>query len=253
MFIPDDPLEWPSCNNRKFKVWLIPTAPIARVYQEICDRTFKSKYTLNTYWWPEKHPLFNKIYNEYFSDSTKDKLLDKTSSGNTLDNQFISEPIIDVDKYHKIRWPKLQTVRYSCLHGKAMTLIERVKNDKVLYKKTMVQLTALLEDANCEINDKRTCQDTENFQVKRPLPPNVSRNTTNGRQTAANNRNVSNYLKNLNSHKRTTCQLCLLRNPLNANGHRQDGACPFKKSFCDVCLDLKVVDNTHESSNCPRK
>ena len=39
VFIPDDPLEWPSCNNRKFKVWLIPTAPIARVYQEICDRT----------------------------------------------------------------------------------------------------------------------------------------------------------------------------------------------------------------------
>ena len=42
-FIPDDTNEWPSVNNRKFTVYLIPTPPTVRFCTELCDRTFASR------------------------------------------------------------------------------------------------------------------------------------------------------------------------------------------------------------------
>ena len=242
VFIPDNIEEWPSVNNRKFTVCLIPTAHIARVFSELLDRKFLSKKTLNPYWHVENHPLFQEVYNDVFFDSAVNN-----HSNNLVhaSKRVDVVPIIDVNCYKLIHYPKHPNARYSTLHGTALKLIEAVKNNPVLYKKTFVQLNSMMESII-------THDENNGHVVTYPLAPNRSKESSASKGHMAGQRK---YITITPKTKRSvdTCKTCEKRNPNNCKGHRKGSLCPFYQDFCKICVNKGKFINTHCSQTCPNK
>ena len=202
VFIPDDVKEWPSADHRKFKVGFFPTGHIARVYQEL-NQTFLSKATLHPQWHLQRHPLYESTHQLLFTDNSQlpvlKRLLTEKKLSDKANNQTDRDNIIDVKTFHDLNYPKGHNKRYCMLHGAATRLIEMVQNNVSLYKKTMIQLTSLLQDADTEINGGTnlgtSVMESHTFQVQLPLPPTLSselgRRGIVGKQSLANMSNVS--------------------------------------------------------------
>ena len=143
-------------------------------------------------------------------------------------------PIIDVFSYKKLKYSKNPNARYSNLHDAAMKLIEVVENNKVLYKKKIVQLSSMLESTTCNDDSENLSQNNNNLYLQYPLPQKITKESKERRGIMASQ--VS-HLRVSVPKKRSmdTCSTCEIRDPINIKGHSNGSSCPYYKKYCDIC------------------
>lgn len=275
VFIPNDPKLHPSCSCRKYKVCCIAHEHVARAYIDLEDRQFFSNDTLDPYWKLERHPCYKFAKADVLYDASQSGVTNGSSSAQTVTdsaaapdgsemNTESSKSCITLDTYKKIPFPKNPNSRYNSLHGLFLKLADYAKTNKGTYQRTMVQLKAMLDQAEAELNNQEVNDSL-------PLPPSerggrqnegVANNSIPSQIARCQEAMASSSVKkrktagtsNVRKKGRGTgsCSTCTARGIAKPHGHRAGGRCPFKNQFCEYCMKVRgEATNLHDASNCP--
>ena len=245
VFSPHDTNLHMSCSCRKYKSFRIPDAHIARVHVEQDDgREFFSSSSVHPHWRLKKHPLYDSCLKDIEAateipmiplnsetDSTAIvKVGTPTESISTTDVKLrLKTDILSMAAVRRVEIPRAENARYEVLHGFFETLVGYAKWDKVTYRRTYVQMRAMINNAKAEA-DKVSVEGMETV----PMAP--QRRGEGGKIECTDN--LANRSKKLKLSKSKqlaqlgypTCKVCqehaTKKQPGESN-HRYGSKCPY--------------------------